>query len=415
MANHDVEFLSFVRRYRARLLGAAFLLHGDAGQAERLLQHATAAAYVHGERFLTIATELLVRADPRLVRLGWETRPQRQRADLIDASPHLEPGRPAPFANASVPQVLARLNELDREARQALVLTRYLRLSSSGAAELLASTPEAVDASVSRSLLTLSDLGPAGGGGVLTMMESIVPPSGDVEAAAFSDLGHGRSLVRRQRGRRSLLVVAAVVALTVIGVAAWPNRITMVQVNAPPAGTGSSPTPSASTAATCTEPKVPACRIAITKAWRYQMATIVTHALDPKARYFSGNSFGYDSRYDSDALWQGHGGALGLDVFSATRGSTVVFVQIATSRETAVRCGATTKHRCIRRQMMDFNYFTMTDTSDSRQGIEVQYRPAGTYVITIIVRDPTKGKPLVVGQGEIINLIEDPRLVLPKI
>lgn len=410
MANRDVDFLTFLRRYRARLLGAAFLLHGDAGQAERLVQHAAAAAYLHGERFLTIASEHLVRTNPRLLRLAWEPRPPRQRTALIDT----EPGEPSQFANASTPTVLARLDELDREARRALVLTRYLRLSSAGTAELLATTPEAVEGSVSRSLLALSGIGPPGGGGALTMMESVIPPAGDVEGAAFSDLSHGRSLVRRRRGRRSLLAVAAALVLIVIGVAVWPNRVTVVEVNAPPSSTGSSPTPSAS-ASRCTDPKVPACRVEITRDWRYRMATIVTQSLDPKATYFSGYSFGYDPRYDSDPLWQGKGGALGLDVFSATRGSTVVFVQIATSRKTAIRCGATTKHRCIRRQMMDFNYFTMTDTSDSRQGVEVQYRPTGSYVITIIVRDPTKGTRLVVGQGEIINLIEDPRLVLPKI
>ena len=414
MPNRDVEFLTFLRRYRARLLGAAFLLHGDAGQAERLVQHAAAAAYVHGERFLTIATEHLVRTDPRLLPVRGEARPPRQRAELIDASAEHRTPAPGRYANASTPTVLARLDELDREARRALVLTRYLRLSSSGTAELLATTADAVEASVSRSLLTLSDLGTPGGGGVLTMMESVIPPAGDVEAAAFSDLSHGRTLVRRRRGRRSLLAVAAVLVLIVIGVAVWPNRVTVVEVNAPPSGTGSSSAPSAS-AARCTDPKVPACRVEITRDWRYRMATIVTQSLDPKAAYFSGYSFGYDPRYDSDALWQGRGGALGLDVFSATRGSTVVFVQIATSRKTAIRCGATTKHRCIRRQMMDFNYFTMTDTTDSRQGVEVQYRPTGSYVITIIVRDPTKGTPLVVGQGEIINLIEDPRLVMPKL
>ncbi len=413
--NRDVEFLTFLRHYRAKLVGAAFLIHGDARQAERLVEHAVAIGYGHGERFLTIAAEQLARTEPRGLRLAWEP---RARIELIDADAGTGTGTgtgarigPGPI-NASVPIVLARLDRLSRESRTALVLCRYLGLSTTGVAELLGLNPAEVDALVSRALLTLSDLGSPGAGGAVTMMESIVPPTGDVETAAFTDLRHGRQLIRRRRARASVVAVAAAVVLLLIGVAVWPDPVTVVQVNAPPPGAASS-TPTA--AALCTNPKVLTCRVGITRDWRYRMAAIVTDKLDPKGSYFSGYSYGYDARYDSDALWQDKGGALGLDVFNAGKGSTDVFVQIATSRQKAVRCGVLTKQKCIRQQMMDFNFFTMTETSDSRQGVEVQYRPAGTYVVTIVVRDPTKGTPLVVDRGAVLELIQDPRFVLPKI
>ncbi len=435
--NRDVEFLTFVRRYRPRLAGVAYLLHGDADQAERLVQHALATAYLHGQRFLIIAAEQLARTDPRLLRLAWGPRSSRsalvdgpddqhEQGDQHDRDAHHDP---APvFDNASTTRVLARLDTLDAPARRALVLHRYLGLSVAGTAELLGSTPEEIEASVARSLLKLSDLGSDGRGGPLTMMASIVPPAGDVETAAFADLAHGRSLVRRRRGRRSVLAAAVVAVLLVIGVAVWPDRVTMIQLSGSAAdpsatpsggsyggsGAGSGAGSNASGAAsTCSDPSVPSCRVELTRQWRAEMAGIVTRTLDPKGTYFSGYSFDYDARYDSDAFWQGRDGALGLDVIS-TRGSTEVFVQLATSRQAAVRCGATTKHPCVRRQMMDFNYFTLTNTSDSRQGVEVQYRPTGAYVITVIVRDTTKGTPLVVGQGQVISMIENPGLVPPK-
>ena len=409
--NRDVEFLTFLRQYRAKLVGAAFLIHGDARQAERLVEHAVAVGYGHGERFLTIAAEQLARTEPGGLRLPWE---RSSRAELIDsgASSGSDVRTGAGLTNVSVPIVLTRLDRLSRESRIALVLCRYLRLSTAGVAELLRLSPAEVDALVSRALLTLSDLGSPGAGGAVTMMESIVPPAGDVETAAFTDLRHGRQLIRRRRARGSVVAVAAAVVLLLIGVAVWPDPVTVVQVNAPPPDAASS-TPT--TAALCTDPAVLACRVEITRDWRYRMAAIVTDKLDPKGTYFSGYSFGYDARYDSDALWQGQGGALGLDVFNAGKGSTDVFVQIATSREKAVRCGALTKQKCIRQQMMDFNFFTMTESSDSRQGVEVQYRPAGTYVVTIVVRDPTEGTPLVVDRGAVLELIQDPRFVLPKI
>ena len=47
------------------------------------------------------------------------------------------------------------------------------------------------------------------------------------------------------------------------------------------------------------------------------------------------------------------------------------------------------------------------------EGLEVQYRPNGTEVITIIARNSGGGKTLDLDAADLHELIEDPRLKLP--
>jgi hypothetical protein len=48
------------------------------------------------------------------------------------------------------------------------------------------------------------------------------------------------------------------------------------------------------------------------------------------------------------------------------------------------------------------------------RGIEVQYCPRGDEVITVIAHNTHRGKTLDIGSGELIKLVKDERLHLPK-
>ena len=397
----DAGFLAFVRQYRARLFGAAFLLRGDAETAERVTQLAIAQSYGHREHYLTSAVEHVVRTDPQTLRLPWLRSPQVELIEIDQTS-----ALPTPTA------LLVRLAALPTEQRTAVIVQSFLGLSSEQAAELLASAPEKVSIARTLGLLAMSDVLPPGSGDPAVLMASVVPRGRDVESAALDDLAHGRWLVGRRRLRRSSVLAAALAMVLIVLAVAWPDRVTVVRVNAPIETP--SATPSASVAA-CTDLQNPQCRVQVVRAWRSQMSNVVSGKLDPQGNYFSGYSYGYTPRYDSDQLWKDKRGSLGLDLFKSTGGGTTVFLQVATSRQDAIPCGQLTKQKCIRRQMMDFNYFTMTTTTRSRQGVEVQYCPDGTQVITLVARDVTKGQRLDVTSAQLLELVQDERLRLPKI
>jgi hypothetical protein len=146
------------------------------------------------------------------------------------------------------------------------------------------------------------------------------------------------------------------------------------------------------------------------------MAVVVGSYLDPRGEYFSGYGFRYDERYQDPGFWTGEGGALALEMFRWDKaGATTVYLQIATSRRDAVRCGATIGRSCIGQKFLDGNSFNLTNTVNVRQGIEVQYRPTGTYVITVIARNTTGGEEFDLGRGDLVRLVQDPRLRLPEI
>jgi hypothetical protein len=144
------------------------------------------------------------------------------------------------------------------------------------------------------------------------------------------------------------------------------------------------------------------------------MAEVVTSNLDPKRRYFSGFGYASDSRYDRASFWAGQGGALAFKMFRLDKGATEVYLHIATSQEFAVRCGATTHQQCLQVQLMDGNSYQLTNSSLADGGIEVQYSPRDDEVITVIARNTQPGKVLKISTGDLIKLVQDPRLQLPK-
>jgi hypothetical protein len=63
---------------------------------------------------------------------------------------------------------------------------------------------------------------------------------------------------------------------------------------------------------------------------------------------------------------------------------------------------------------LDGNSFFLTETTSVSQGMEVQYSPAGTEVISVIARNAQRGQALRIERGDLIKLVQDPRLHLPK-
>jgi hypothetical protein len=145
------------------------------------------------------------------------------------------------------------------------------------------------------------------------------------------------------------------------------------------------------------------------------MAVVVQSHLDPKGEYFSGYGYRYDERYETPGFWSGNGGALAFEMFRLDKGATVVYLQIATNRRLAVRCGETIGEVCRPQKFLSGNFFNLTQTDNVVEGMEVQYRPRGREVITVIARNTTKGRSWDIPRGDLLRLVQDPRLKLPEI
>ena len=208
-----------------------------------------------------------------------------------------------------------------------------------------------------------------------------------------NDLAHGRRLARRrwiQRGSAALAAVVLIVAAVVL----------LDPMHRPvPQAAPSVPNPYA-LRQSC-DPSSATCRSQILLKWRSKMAEVASSYLDPTGEYFSGFGYYYDNRYDTPGFWSGHGGALAFQMFRLDKGATEVYLQIATSRTVAVRCGATTRQQCSRMKFMDGNFFLLSESTLVRRGIEVQYSPSGQEVITVIARNTQRGKVLDISRGRL--------------
>ncbi len=154
---------------------------------------------------------------------------------------------------------------------------------------------------------------------------------------------------------------------------------------------------------------VESCRVLAAERWRERTAAVVRERLDPENTYFTGYSYERNQRYTTGTRLD----ALALDVYRLDGGGTEVFIQIAKTRGDAVRCGQITRHRCTGQRFMDGNRFSMTTTPGVAEGIEVQHSPAGTYVITLVARNTTGGRPFPLNNGDLIAVAQDPRLTPP--
>ena len=99
-----------------------------------------------------------------------------------------------------------------------------------------------------------------------------------------------------------------------------------------------------------------------------------------------------------------------MEVFRVGGGATEVYVQIATDRSHAVRCGERTGNACSSIRFMDGNRFILSD-----DGLEGQYSPDGRDVITVVAQSTGRGSALAISRAQIIRLLQDERLRLPAL
>lgn len=403
----ETAFLAFAERSRARLSGCALLLTGDADRAERLAGSAVARRYPLGREpdAWTAALRDLVRGRPALLDPPWAP---RDRVQLVDA------------ARAPLAPLLDELQRVAPRPRAALVLRAYAGLTSAQVAEVLGTEAATVDEETRQAVEVLAERRPERRDpGRLAAELAAVAGSRSVEpGSAAVDLAHARLLVRRGRLRRgtALLAAVAVAVLVVVGVVRTSEP---PPVASAPATTAPASTPSPSrhpdvVSARC-DIKNPECQATVMREWRTQMARVTVDHVDSSGRYFTGYSFSYDSRYETPSFWKGGDGALGLEVFRLTGGATEVYLQIATGYPQAVRCGRTTGQRCTSMRFLDGNTFSLSTGTDVSRGMEVQYAPDGDQVITVVARNTTRGKALPITRGELVQLVQDPRLRLPVI
>jgi DNA-directed RNA polymerase specialized sigma24 family protein len=397
-ASQDEEYAAVVERERPLILASAYLLTGDPAQAERVVQLVFAQLYGRWPRVLDVRLEALravVNASRAPVDLPWEV---RERIELIDG--------PAPVA-AGEPIITDLLN-LRFAERAAIVLQGYAGLSSAAIAEVLDWPVEHVSPLLLRARDALIAGHPARSSDAALTQEltDAIPYAMRESHGSANDLAHGRRLIRRRWIQRGSAALVAAVLIVVAGVLLVPTRTPVPPLS--PSVPVATPSQQA-----CDTSEV-TCRAKVLFGWRSEMAAVAASYLDPRGRYFSGFGYSYDSRYDMPGFWDGQGGALAFEMFRLDKGATEIYLQIATSRKYAVSCGFTTRQPCQRTRFLDGNSFLLTETTSVRQGMEVQYAPAGTEVITVIARNTQRGKVLEIDRGDLIKLVQDARLHLPK-
>ena len=397
-AIRDQDYAAVVDRERPLIEATAYLLTGDQVQAERVVQLVFAELYgrlprVQHPRVEALRT--LVRTARGPVQLPWE---HRKGFELIDGLP------PVPVAEP----IVADLRMLSYDQQVAIVLERYVGLTQAQIAEVLRRPVGEVLslAGRARDLLAAGHPERASDEALTHELTEAIPYDMRGAHGSANDLAHGRRLARRRWIQRGSAALAAVVLIVAAVVLLDPIHRPVPQA-APPVPT------SVPFRQSC-DPSSATCRSQILLKWRSKMAEVASSYLDPTGEYFSGFGYYYDNRYDTPGFWSGHGGALAFQMFRLDKGATEVYLQIATSRTVAVRCGATTRQQCSRMKFMDGNFFLLSESTLVRRGIEVQYSPSGQEVITVIARNTQRGKVLDISRGDLIKLVQDERLRLPK-
>jgi DNA-directed RNA polymerase specialized sigma24 family protein len=392
-AIRDEEYAAVVERERPLIQATAYLLTGDPLEAERVVQLVFAQLYQQWPKaqFARLeALRALVDVARTPVHLPWE---HRERIELIDGPP------PA----SSVDQIVADLAMLSYDRRAAVVLKGHAALTDTQIAEILQRPGTEVLRLVqeARALLTLGHPGRTSTEMLSRELANAIPYDLREARGSADDLAHGRRLTHRRWLQRGSAAFAAAVLLIV--------AVALLVPTGPPVPQAAPPVP-------ISTPSVRDCNAATTTCrWEilFTMAEVATAYLDPKRRYFSGFGYSYDDRNDTRSFWAGQGGALAFKMFRLDKGATEVYLQIATSQKFAVRCGATTQQRCLQVHLMDGNSYLLTNSSLADGGIEVQYSPREDEVITVIARNTQPGKVLKISTGDLIKLVQDPRLHLP--
>jgi DNA-directed RNA polymerase specialized sigma24 family protein len=397
-AIRDEEYAAVAERERPLIQATAYLLTGDPGRAERVVQRVFAELYgrlprVQHPRVEALRAVVHVAHGP--VQLPWES---GKRVELIDGP------RPALAAEP----IVADLGVITYDERVAIVLESYAKLPSAQIAEVLERPVDEVLllARQARAALATGHPERTSDEALAQELSDAIPYNLRESRGSTNDLAHGRQLIHRRWIQRGSAALVTVVLIVVAGAVLIPTRPPVPQA-AP-----SRPTPTA-LSPNC-EPSSATCQAQILFRWRSKMTEVARSHLDPTGAYFSGFGYFYDSRYNTPGFWSGEGGALAVQMFRLDKGATEVYLQVATSRKFAVGCGATTHQECLSLTFMDGNTYLMTDSTLRRQGIEVQYSPNGDEVITVIARNTQRGQILEISSGDLIKLVQDERIQLPK-
>nr|WP_294690587.1 sigma factor-like helix-turn-helix DNA-binding protein [uncultured Friedmanniella sp.] len=400
----EAGFLDFSAGSRALVGGCALLLVADLHRADRLSQTVLArrAAATSSPRVqLVRALRELVHPRPAFFEPPWAA---GSRVELRDGGPAV-----------ATPALLGELQQLPHDLRAAVVLRLYAGLTAAEVGDVLGTGADTVESWVGQAVGTLAVLRPDRlQPGRLAAELRTCAAAAVVSGTPADDLANGRRLVRRARTRRAAAAVAAALVVLLVAVTGLDRDADVPQAVSTPATAPPTPTGPPRVTAAC-DVRNPSCQATVMRQWRSTMSEVVVSHLDPDGAYFTGYSFSYDPRYESRTFWAGGEGALGLEVFRLTGGATVVYLQVASGYDTAVRCGATTRHRCEGQRFLDGNRFTLSTTTQVGKGIEVQHRPDGDQVVTVVARNTTRGRVLPVTRADLIRLVQDPRLRLPVI
>jgi DNA-directed RNA polymerase specialized sigma24 family protein len=397
-AIRNQEYAAVVDRERPLIEATAYLLTGDQVQAERVVQLVFAELYWRLPRVQhpqIDAFRAVVQTARRPVQLPWEP---RERVELID-------GPPAPPA---AEPIIADLRMLPYEQRAAVILDAYAGLPAVLIAKVLERPVGHVSLSIRRARAALASEHPERmTDGTLTReLNDAIPHIMRERHDGAEDMVHGRWLSRRRWIQRGAGALVAVVLIVVAVVLIDPRHQPVPQ--AAPAVPISTPS-----GYSC-DPSSATCRAHVLFKWRFRMIQVASSYLDPSGEYFSTFSYSHDSHYDMPSFWTGEGGALAIEMFRLDKGATEVYIQVASSRKFAVRCGATTGQKCIFLRFMDGNSYLMTDSTLADGGIEVQFNATGDEVITVVARNTKRGQILKISTGDLIKLVQDERLRLPK-
>ena len=389
MGAREEPFAAFVDAYRERLIGTAALVHLVPERAPALVDAALARVYVAWPRLDDpYGTALRSILDP-----GHLPPADRARGattfELVDV---------APSEIRATGDLWSELAALTADERRILVLASFTRLPVGEIARVLDRPLDDVAAQLATATRQLAGSGSARPRRLAAELTAAVHATATRAAAPA-----GPRLLRRRR----LQIAAVAAALLVLATFGIRQAI-------PPPSPVAAAGPAASTPAAPCDTTQAACRADIVSAWRGEMADVISEYLDPRGEYFTGYSYSYTEDYLGSGFFDGAGGALALDLYRMREGATEVRLQIATSREYAMRCGQLTGRTCSAVRFMDGNRFLLTDPFDVAHGLEAQRRPEGTYVITLVARNTSKAKTeLPVTRADLITVISDPRLRLP--
>ena len=161
MTDRDADFTAYLEARQPRLLRIAYLLTGDAHQAEDLLQTSLAKLYLawgnvrDREHVDAYVRRIMVNENNSLWRRAWRRRevPTDQVPDVVPVHDRHDDGDGA--------AVWAVVQTLPRKARAVVVLRYYEQLSEAETAEQLGISVGTVKSQCSRALATLRERTPA--------------------------------------------------------------------------------------------------------------------------------------------------------------------------------------------------------------------------------------------------------------